>query len=162
MNGAAMQIGKFIHNVNLAEEYQNLSEVDELSADILASHKRFEQACYFLLQAMEKSLRAKIFTKINPNHGYFREINRSHSIEDAIRLFTDIVSGGEEIKKMQINKQLDDYVIKGSNYNFLHNNLRYPNFSNKYKNFSKLAVKKNDFDELKRRLNWLRVFLKDY
>lgn len=157
-----MKIGKLRHNINLAEEYQKLSTADELSADILASHERFEQACYLLLQAMEKSLRAKIFTKINPNHKYFIDMNRSHSIEDAIRLFTDIVAGGDDIKKIQINQQLDNYVIKKTIYNHLHNNLRYPYFNNRHESFSRLTVVKDDFDELKKRLIWLKIFLKDY
>ena len=107
-----MKIGKIKHNINLADEYDNIAKSDELSADILARAHKFEQSCYFLLQAMQKAVRAKIFTKINPKHSVFRDMNKSHLIEEAIKLFVDIISANDETTKTQINNQLEIYIIK--------------------------------------------------
>ena len=68
-----MHIGRFRHKVKVSVEYANTSKSDEAAAQALAQSGHYRQACYFLIQAIEKAIRSKIFTLVNPNLEYFRE-----------------------------------------------------------------------------------------
>lgn len=155
-----MQIGKFRHKVNVAVEFSKLSIEDENSAKILASNGQFRHACYLIIQAMEKSIRAKIFTLVNPNIEYFRNRNRTHSLDSAIEFLIEIVSA-DKVVQAQISDQLNVHVLGNTKYGHLHNNLRYPSYFNKYDSYSVLNVELNDFEVLKKRLDLLRRFLND-
>ena len=153
-------IGKLKHNIIISDNYQQIANADEKAAIILAKSELFEQACYCILQAMEKTIRAKIFTLVDAKNPYFREKNKSHCVENAANFLLDILSSDEIVKK-QIKQQMTDLVLKDTKYSFLHNCLRYPNYSEKYNNFSKLTADQSDFDELYNRLAMLKKFLKD-
>lgn len=155
-----MQIGKLRHRVNVSSEFSQLAKNDELAAICLAASGHFKQACYFLIQAIEKSIRSKIFSLVNPNIEYFREKNKTHSVESAIEFLIEIVST-DEITKEQISNQINFHVLGKTNYSQIHNNLRYPFYSKKYDTHSVLDVTRNDFNELKRRLDLLKKFLED-
>jgi len=155
-----MHIGKFRHKINVASEFAQISKEEEVAADSLAAVGHFRQACYFLIQAIEKAIRAKIFTLVNPNLEYFRERNRTHSVESAVEFLIEIVSTDKLIQE-QVSKQISYYVLGKTEYSKLHNNLRYPAYFSKYDSYSTLDVNKNDYDELKNRLSLLRKFLDD-
>jgi HEPN domain-containing protein len=79
------QIGRFRRRVDVSIEYARLAREDEQAANLLADASHYRQAVYFVLQAMEKHLRAKIFTLVDPTNEYFRQANRNHSVEDAAK-----------------------------------------------------------------------------
>ena len=153
-------IGKFKHKVDVSIEFANLAREDEASAETLADNNQFRHACSLIVQAMEKSIRAKIFTLVNPNIEYFRSRNRTHSLDSAIEFLIEIVST-DEIVQQQVSQQLKNHVLEDTNYGHLHNNLRYPTYSNKYNSYSILSVESNDFERLKGRLHSLKKFLND-
>jgi hypothetical protein len=153
-------IGRLKHGINLSEEFANSAKNDELAAHKLADLDLYKQACYFIIQAMEKMIRSRIFTLVNPNLEYFRNKNRHHSLESAIEFLLEIVSTDTVIKD-QISNQLFNHVIGKTNYSHLHNNLRYPFYSERYNSYSTLEITKNDFIELSNRANILRSFLND-
>ena len=109
---------------------------------------------------MEKYLRAKIFTYVNPKNEVFREMNRNHSVEEAANLFIEIVSPQTRIKE-QVREQLNQYVLEDIRFNHLHNNLRYPFYSERYDSFSCLDVTQKDAELFIQKLNFLKNFLKD-
>ena len=154
------RIGKFTHEVNASNVYRELSLSDEKSALLLFKGGEYRQSCYFIVQAMEKIIRAKIFTLVNANNEYFRDRNRNHSLEDAVDFLIEILSTNDHVKA-QIGMQLRQYVLGGLKYNFLHNNLRYPLYSKKHNSYSKLEVSKNDCDILFSKLDSLKKFLAD-
>ena len=154
------KIGTFSHKVNAAKTYLELSKSDERAAILLAEHREYRQACYFLIQSMEKLLRSEIFTRINPNNPHFRDMNKSHSVEKAADLLIEIVSTNETVKS-QVSRQLKDYVLGKTNYSYLHNNLRYPTYFNKFDSYSILSVEKSDFIALSNSLELLKKFLAD-
>jgi len=156
-----MNLGKFKHNVNVASEFLELSKNDENAAYLLAEKGYFRQACYFLIQAMEKAIRAKIFLLVNPNIKYFRERNRTHSLDSAVEFLIEIISKNDELIKKQISEQIKQHVLGNIKYGYLHNNLRYPRYHEKYDSYSIMEIKKSDFDLLTKRLNLLRKFLND-
>lgn len=155
-----MSIGKFRNSVNVSTEFAQLSRDDEAAADLLAERGQLRQACYFIIQAMEKSIRAKIFTLVNPNIEYFRDRNRTHSLDSAVEFLIEIIST-DNIIQSQVSLQLKSHVLGNTNYRYLHNNLRYPTYSRKYDTYSTLTVSLSDFTKLKNRLLLLRVFLND-
>ncbi|MDW2320146.1 HEPN domain-containing protein [Vibrio sp. 1159] len=153
-------IGRFKHKVNASLSYQQLSVSDENAAIILYENGAYRQSCYYTLQAMEKVIRAKIFTLVDANNSYFRERNRSHSVEDAVSFLLEVISSNETVKS-QINHQLKEHVLGITKYNFLHNNLRYPSFFQKYDSYSLLEVGKEDAGDLLNRLKLLKSFIQD-
>lgn len=155
-----MHIGNFRHRINVASEFEKLSKADECTANILAGNKEYRHACYFVVQAMEKSIRAKIFNLVNPNVEYFRERNRTHSLESAAEFLIEIVSTDNLVQE-QVSNQLYDHVLGKTQYSRLHNNLRYPTYFKKYDSYSMLDVGECDFNELKIRLDSLKSFLND-
>jgi HEPN domain-containing protein len=155
-----MHIGNFNHKINVSTEFYQLSIEDESSANLLAKENKFRQACYFIIQAMEKAIRSKIFILVNPNIEYFRNRNRTHSIDSAIEFLIEIISN-DKIIQNQVSKQLNFYVLGNTKYEYLHNNLRYPSYFKKYDSYSILNVGLKDFKELNKRLQLLRKFLND-
>jgi len=154
-----MKIGKFRHNIDASSEYFSLAAEDEQAALILKDAGKYRQSSYFIVQAMEKYLRAKIFSFVNPNNGTFREMNRNHSVEEAANLFIEIVSPHARIKE-QVRDQLNRYVLEDIKFNHLHNNLRYPFYSDRYDSYSCLDVTRQDVELLLQKLNFLKNFLK--
>ena len=150
-----MHIGKLKHDVNVSTAFMTLAKEDENAAEYLASFQQYRHACYFIIQAMEKFIRAKIFTLVNPNLEYFRDKNRTHSLESAVEFLIEIISDQQVIRD-QVSSQLGI-----TRYNALHNNLRYPSYSRRFDNYSILQVHAEDYDRLKTRLHSLQLFLKD-
>jgi HEPN domain-containing protein len=155
-----MNIGKPRHNIDVSSEYFSLASEDEKAALILKDAGKYRQAIYFTVQAMEKYIRAKIFSYINPKNDTFREMNRNHSVDEAVALFIDIVSPEIRVKE-QVREQLERYVVGDIKFNHLHNNLRYPFYSEKYNSFSCLDVTSADAELFIQKLNFLKKFLKD-
>ena len=127
-------LGKIQHGINVAEEYENLANEDEMAARSLKNLDQFRHSIYFFVQAMEKHIRSKIFSLVNPNNEYFRKKNKNHSINDAITFLIEIISNDERVK-VHIKNQIDK-IFAGINFQFLHNNLRYPFYSEKHDNYS--------------------------
>lgn len=155
-----MHIGRFRHKINVSNEFSRLSIEDESAATKLAENGHFRQSCYLIIQAMEKTIRAKIFTLVNPNLEYFRERNRTHSLDSAIDFLIEIISTDVVIKE-QVSQQLSVHVLGKTEYRHLHNNLRYPTYFNKHDSYSVLDIEENDFKKLRDRLHSLRKFLDD-
>lgn len=155
-----MHIGKFRHKITVSSEFFELSKSDEVAARILANQGQFRQACYLLIQAMEKAIRAKIFSLVNANLEYFRDRNRTHSLESAIEFLIEIVST-DALVRAQISLQLKTHVLGNTKYGQLHNDLRYPSHFKKHDSYSIIEVEKPDFDILNTRLTLLRKFLDD-
>lgn len=160
MNRQHRHIGSLRHNIILSNEFLKLAKDDELAATTLANSGMYRNACYFIIQAMEKTIRSKIFTLVNPNLEYFRNKNRHHSLESAIDFMLEIISTDPLIKE-QITNQLFNHVVGRTNYTHLHNNLRYPFYSERYNSYSVLEITEFDYKELSTRLHTLRSFLND-
>ena len=155
------KIGHFKHGIkDLSAEYHRLSKEDELAAEVLQKAKQFRQACYFIIQSMEKSIRSKIFTFVNPDFEYFRKKNQNHSLESAVEFLIEIVSTDPVIRQ-QVSLQISNHVLGNTKYSHLHNNLRYPSYFEKFNSYSVLDVGDNDYTLLKSRLHSLRRFLMD-
>jgi len=141
-------------------KYYNLATEDE-DAGLLLIHKgKYRHGIYFLLQSMEKYLRANIYMIIDPCNYRVVNQNRNHSIDEAVELLLDILSG-DNLVKQQIKTQLER-VLGNIKYHHLHNNLRYPSFNPKEKKYFILDVNEEDAKNIIKILNLLKEFLKDF
>ena len=156
-----VRIGNYKHRIDVADGYARIATDDEQAALVLEVAGKYRQATYFLVQAMEKFVRAKIFSLVNPNIEYFRERNRSHSLEDAIEFLVEIVSKNNSTVEQQVKNQLHQHVLGDTQYNQLHNNVRYPIFLKKHDSYSILEVGMEDCAILKNRLASLKLFLNE-
>lgn len=109
---------------------------------------------------MEKYVRAKTFTFVDAKNAYFRKRERNHSIEDALEFLVEVISGNPVIRE-QIKKQLHEYVIGEIKFNWLHNNLRYPFYSERYNSYSSFEVTSSDNDVVAQKLKALKAFLSE-
>jgi len=155
-----LRIGKLKHKITVYEEFSILAKEEEYSAEILASNNQYRQACYFLVQAMEKLIRAKIFSRINPNLEYFREKNRNHSLDASVEFLVETISNDKNIQE-QVSNQIRKFVLNESSYRFLHNNLRYPFYSERFDSYSILEVEEKDYNILKKSIDSLKIFLNE-
>ena len=155
-----MHIGRLRRNVDVSSEYYKFAQEDEQIGLPLKDMEKYRHCMYFLIQAMEKYVRSKIFTIIDANNTYFRERNRSHSLENALEFFVEIISIDAHIRK-QVKEQLDRYVLDGIKYSLLHNDLRYPFYGERFHSYSSLEVTREDSEILLQRLNFLKRFLQD-
>lgn len=69
-----------------------------------------------------------------------------HSLDDAIDFFIEIVSGSNEILKMQITEQLKNGVLKGIRFSNMYNAVRYPFYKNH--NYKVTEMSKNDCEQM--------------
>ena len=155
-----MKVGRLRHNIDVSSEYFSLAAEDEKAALVLKDAGIYRQSSYLIVQAMEKYLRGKIFSYVNPRNQAFRDMNRNHSVEEAAKLFIEIISPETRVKE-QVQEQLNRYVLEDIRFNTLHNNLRYPFYSERYNSFSCLDVTEEDVELLIQKLSFLKNFLRD-
>ncbi|BAY68060.1 hypothetical protein ACN23B_12250 [Anabaena sp. FACHB-709] len=153
-------IGKLNHNVNVSQEYEKLAREDEKVGLLLQEQGEHRHSIYFLIQAMEKYVRAKIFTFVDAKNPYFRKRERTHSIEDALDFLIEVISGNTVIRE-QVKNQLREYVVGEIKFNWLHNNLRYPFYSERYNSYSSFEITSHDNDVIAQKLKALKAFLAD-
>ena len=148
------------HKIEVSNEYEVLAKKDEEVSNLLYRNGEYKHAMYFCIQAMEKYVRAKIFTLVNPNLKYFRERNRSHSLEDAIEFLLEIISTDENLRN-SIRQRLFVTELGDINYQQLHNNLRYPFYSQKFDSYSVAIYTADDYRFMENGLQKLKLYLKD-
>lgn len=153
-----MFIGSARYNIDVSIEYENLAKKDEEVALHLKKNKQYRHSIYFFIQAMEKYIRSKIFTLVNPNLDYFRKRNQNHSIYDAIEFLVEIISSDKNIQ-YQIKDQINRYVLEDINFQKLHNNLRYPFYSSRYDSYTCIDFNKDDCEVIENKLKALKNYL---
>ena len=141
-------------------KYYDLATEDENVGLLLIHKEKYRHGIYFLLQAMEKYLRANIYMIIDPCDHRVVNQNRNHSIDEAVELLLDILSG-DNLVKQQIKIQLEE-VLGNTKYHHLHNNLRYPSFNRKERKYFTLDVHEADANNIIKTLELLKEFLKDF
>jgi hypothetical protein len=155
-----MKIGRWRPCNGIADEYRSIALADEEAARVLQRSGQSRPAMYFWVQAMEKHVRAKIFTLVNPNLEWVRKKNRSHSLEDAIEFLLEIITTDAAIRE-QVRIQLCKQVLGGIRFAQLHNDLRYPFYSPEQSSFSVLEVEERDAKLLATQLDGLKKCLRD-
>lgn len=156
-----MKVGSPRHNVEAASEYKAQALSDEAAAVSLSHAKHYKQACYFILQAMEKQICSKIYSLVNPKLDFFRQKTRSHSIDDSVSFLVEIIGAGDANAMKHLLAHIEAHVLGGIKYRQLHNNLRYPFFSTRHDSYTAIDVGEGDYVWLFERLGQLKLYLKD-
>jgi HEPN domain-containing protein len=120
----------------------------------------YRHACYFFIQAMEKIVRASIYTRVDPYNRYFRDQTRTHDIEELLDFLLTVTSTDPK-KRQSIKEKLNTYVLANTYFERIHNDLRYPKFSEHYQSFSILEVTVHDAQHIQHRLQELKRFLEE-
>ena len=109
---------------------------------------------------MEKYIKSKIFTLVNPNLEYYINKNKHHSLDDSIEFLIEVISPDENIRN-QVKLYFNKYVFKDLSFRNLHNNLRYPFYdrSRGYYNIIKFDIE--DCKYIEEMLENLKKYLKD-
>ena len=154
------QLGHFRESLDVSSEYARLAREDEAAANTLADVGRYRQAVYFIIQAMEKHLRAKIFSVVDPTNEDVRQANRNHSIEEAVLFLIGTVSPDPRLQAL-IREQFDNYLFQGLRFNLLHNDLRYPTYFERTATYSCLELSGADLLVMFGRLDWLKEFMNE-
>jgi HEPN domain-containing protein len=154
-------IGRYEYRLNdVAAEYQRLAQEDESVGKSLLAHGHYRHATYFLVQAMEKYVRSAIFGFVNPNTEYFRTRTRTHDLDRLLEFLVEVVSANP-IVQQQVSQQLRDCVLGGIRFGQLHNELRYPSFSERHQSYAVLRITRRDAEIAMERLQTLKQFLRD-
>jgi HEPN domain-containing protein len=153
-----MGIGKFTRIKNLSEEYQNLAQQDERVGMNLFSTGEYRHATYFLIQAIEKYLKSKIFSIADGGNKYFRESQRHHSVKKAAFSLVEVIT--DKLVREQVRSQLNDFVLYGVHFEDLHNDVRYPHYFAARNLFASLSVSKGDAESVCERLKWVKEFIR--
>lgn len=134
--------------INISEHYLNKALLDEKAGNILAEQGLYNQAIYFKCQYMEKLIKSEISKVINIKNKYAENLIKIHSIKELIFLLIDIIiPDTKETLKNQLKIQIEDILGK-INYDRLHNNLRYPYYNSKTKEFLFTEYNKNDYEQI--------------
>jgi hypothetical protein len=155
-----MPFGRIRPAGQIVEEYLRLAREDEDTGRYLARSARHRHAIYFLVQSMEKYVRAKAFLFVDPTDRNVRDMYHNHSLDDALDLLIEVVAGDSYVKQ-QINQQIQDFLIEELRFEWIHNNLRYPFYLERVAAFQVLDVASKDSDFMIQRLDWLKRFLND-
>jgi hypothetical protein len=158
--GPQNQIGSFREFVDASAEYARLAREDEAAANTLAEAGHYRQAVYFVVQAMEKHLRAKIFAVSDPANEEVRQANRNHSVEAAASFLVGTLVASERLHQL-VQEQFERCLFQGLRYNLLHNDLRYPTYFERTHGFACLEVSRSDVIEMFARLDWLKDFMQE-
>lgn len=154
-------IGTLRHNLpDIALEYSNLAVEDEQVGQLLMVNGKYRHAIYFFVQAMEKYVRHKIFTLVNPSAEYFRSRTYTHNVDELLDFLVEIVSNKPAVRQ-QVKEQLESFVLNGIRFGKLHNDLRYPIYSEKFNSYSSLQVTADDAKNAQEKLQKLKRFLQD-
>lgn len=154
------KLGNIKHRINVSYEYEVLAKKDEEVSHLLDKRGEYQHAIYFAVQAMEKYIRSKIFNLVNPNLEYFRNRNRTHSVEDAIEFLLEIQIQ-DKVLRNSIREQIFVSILGDINYQHLHNNLRYPFYSQKFESYSIVTYTKKDYEFVENGLQKLKTYLND-
>lgn len=153
-------IGKIKVDVDLAYEYQKMALEDENVAKLLKHNRQYRHSIYFFIQSMEKYIKSKIFTLVNPNNEFYIQKNRHHSLYSSVEFLIEVISPDENIRN-QIKQQFNKYVFKELNSINLHNNLRYPFYNDKRKSYTKVEYNEHDCKYIEDMLDNLKKYLND-
>lgn len=158
--GSKMSLEK---STDVAACYNEIAYKNYQAATILFNNGMYNEASYLYIQSMEKSVKEKICNVIDSTNPYFgREIkNIGHSVEKSIDFLISIYCGNKLTLQEQMKNQICNGILRNLRFEFLNNDLRYPNYYEKNKRYSKLIFSKSDCLEIQSMTDSLNKYLKD-
>lgn len=143
--------------INISDYYLTRAEEDRKAGELLAEAGLYNQAIYFSSQYMEKFIKSEISKLISIENKYTHDLVNKHSIKDLMILLIEI-SVADKLIREQLSSQVREILGK-INYDKLHNNLRYPYYNPRTKEFVATIYTEKDYEEI---VNVSFKKLKDY
>ncbi len=155
---------KYVNACDMKDEYINLAKNDEKSASILQEHYLYNEAVYMYIQAMEKKIKGYICGKVDASNPYFSQKLREvgHSLDLSIDFLIEILAGNDEMLKIQLSKQLKEYVFENILFSKLHNDSRYPKYNIHEKKYFILDITEQDCVRIRNINDKLDRFICDF
>ena len=154
------RIGQPCYNIEVVEELRRLAEEDEFAARVLHDEGSYRNAIYLTLQALEKTLRAEIFSIVDPSNPFFRDYNYHHSLKMSFDFLAQIASPDIQ-RRAELRERLDAIVPPTIQHESLNNSLRYPWYSKQYSSFNVMEFDEQDSDMVLRSLEDLQKLFKE-
>ncbi|PYG86764.1 hypothetical protein LY28_02790 [Ruminiclostridium sufflavum DSM 19573] len=150
-------------SIDVATCYNEIALKNYQAASILFNNRMYNEASYLYIQSMEKSVKEKICNIIDSTNPYFgKELkNIGHSVEKSIDFLISIYCRGDLILQEQMKNQICNGILKNFRFEYLNNDLRYPNYYEKNKHYSMLIISETDCREIQNMANNLNKYLKD-
>lgn len=151
---------RYINNgIDMSDEFFAISKKDEKAAQILCQKGLYNESVYFYIQSMEKYIKSFICKKIDVTNDYYANRLRTlgHSLDMSIDFFIEIVSGSDEMLKMQITKQLKSGVLKDIQFSTIYNAVRYPFYKNN--SYRIMEMSKADCEQLSEIYRLLKTYI---
>lgn len=160
------RIGKMRYvkkGTEIADEYSVYATNDEKAADVLFENGLYNESAYYYIQAMEKVVKTAISSKVDVTNTYYAAKLKDigHSLDLAIDFFLELlVYGKDDALAQQLEHQLKAVVFKNVRFSSLHNNIRYPIYSEKWGSYGFLEISGEDCEELQHMLKVLKKYMK--
>ncbi len=154
---------KLDSSIDVASCYNEISCKNYKAATLLLDNELYNEASYLFIQSMEKEVKYKICNIIDSTNPYFgEELSKiGHSLEKSIDFLIKILCKGNVILEEQMKNQIVFGILKNMRFEFLNNDLRYPNYYDKYKQYSMLGFTREDCQQIQLMANTLSKYLKD-
>lgn len=148
-------------SLDVASEYKMISEQNLKAAQLLRVNGMYNEAYYYYIQSMEKTIKRKICEIVDVTNPFFANQMRNigHSLDNAIEFLLQLVSGNNKVIYEQIKKQIVEGVLKEIHFSSLHNNVRYPYFNQHKNEYSFLNITYDDCIEIEQMDKKLKSFL---
>ena len=158
-----MKKNRLNSSIQTADCYHNIALSNEHSADILLKSNIYNEASYMYIQAMEKFVKEQICRRVDVTNQYFAKRIRDtgHQLDKSIEFLVEICSGNNVALKEQLKTQLIHNVMGDMRFSAIHNNLRYPQYSEKFKNYTMIEFSQKDCIHLRDMTNKLIKFMND-
>lgn len=84
-----------------------------------------------------------------------------HFLDKAIDFLLELVSGNDKVMYEHIKQQMLEDVLQNIRFSSLHNNVRYPLYDSKKKEYSFLVITREDCIEIEKMQERLKKFINE-
>lgn len=148
-------------SLEVSYEYKKIAEDNLKAAQLLMKNGLYNDAYYCFIQSMEKSIKGRICEIIDVANPYYADQMRDigHSLDNAVCFLLRLIAGNNEVMFEHIKKLMVEDVLKGIHFSAVHNNVRYPYYSQYKKKHEYLVMSYSDCVEIEKMEKNLKIFL---
>lgn len=148
---------------DVGDVFLALSREDEACAGALCEMGRYNQAVYFLIQAVEKYIKHRICRRINVTNPYYAELLRKtgHSLEQSLTLLIQVEANGDETMEEHMSRQIQEQVLQNVRFSSIYNAVRYPFYHHARKTYAMMQMSRKDYDDVQAMFALLRKYLQE-
>jgi hypothetical protein len=153
----------------LAAVFLQLAEEDHEAARELHQGGRFRQAMSCCIQAMEKYVRHGIFEMVGADErdaqgASYRERAQTHNLDALIDILLEVYTEHipDERVREHVRGQFEQVVLQGVRFGRLHNDVRYPRYAQRSRDYTLVNYSGRDVVRLLEKVDRLKRFILDF